>query len=149
MPGPSSRGLLLWLLLVAAGAALVLWPKAPKGRPVPGEHVLLDVDREMPEGGAVFAFRVERPGTVLVDVDLLGGGPDVAADASVGVPASAAPPAGGPYLPDPTTAHRWRVEGDRTTPVRRTLFAVGTYALRVEPASAPGARVRARVTTVP
>jgi hypothetical protein len=147
MPAPSPRGLVVWALLVVAGVALVLWPKAPRQRPVPGDHVLLDVEREMPEDGVLFAFRVERPGAVAIDVDLLGGGAGAATDAWVGVPTPATPPAGGPYLPDPKTAHRWRVEGDRTEPVRRTIFAVGTYALRVEPV--PGTRVRARVTVLP
>jgi hypothetical protein len=151
---PVQRGLLLWLVLLAAGAVFALWPKESPTRPVPRDDVLLDTEVAMGEDGALFAFRVERPGTVEVDVDLVGPeGAGAATHVLLGPPASLAPPAGtGTYYPpDPKTAFRYGVEGERTPPVRRTIFGVGTYAIQVEPvpAAKEPPRVRVKVTVVP
>jgi hypothetical protein len=147
-------GRLVWLALVGAAVAFLLWPKAPPGRSAPGERVLLDADVPMGSAGALLAFRVERPGVVEIDVDLrCADDPSAATHVRMGPPAPASPPAGGPYPPDPKTAFRWRIEGERTPPVRRTLFGVGTYAVHVEPKPvATGGdppRIRVRVTAVP
>jgi hypothetical protein len=148
-------GLLLWLVLLAGGVAFALWPKEPSRRPIPGDVVLLDTGSvAMGSDGALFAFRVERPGTVEVDVDLTcPDDPAAATHVLVGPPAPVPPPAGNHYPPDPKTAHRWRIEGDRTPPVRRTLFSVGTYAVKVEPKPVAMGdmppSVRIRVTVVP